>query len=723
MGFDSSSDKEPPTIVFDWLGEAVNIEPDASCVSDAFKGELEEASPLDEFEQWITERVEAQPETAAAEIVEMVRLKSRPAAIWRRVLVVAARLPQSFNAVLQPLTWAPDVLACLDLSSLIGDFLKSSFALFPEESRRRTEEAILSLPEVLASAADDPEAARGRGERARDRLLGCLPEDSLTTDAARARLSDLRSQNAVPENVPPVGSFESSFESWTETDRLESHGVDTSSPANQRINDARQPVTAFAGDWANRSPTAAASAAVESRLRELLAVLESADQGGAAPELVDLGWGDATRAAETIVRTDGLALDSSALQLARSILLAAVHHRLPEPTSDSSQFDRARGWGVPAPRLEAADGLLRLACLEEPPSADVLQALEPLAADGAPEVRFCLARGFPLLRRCAADVMWRIVDHLVREDVSTAVLSAVAISLSRVISPEAENRIQDGLETLFERGKSDRPGAEELRRASVEVSAGMYIWRGTRKAGQFVRDDVIAALESDPQAAEAIVRVLRQPLIHGDDPSLPEDAAVRCRAIELAKLTLEAANTAFSHQMEQLRGIEQPPDGHPLILNAVATGHLIEGISWEIYFASGARDRDRQSASDVSEAVRQRFYWEAAELFDVLGGVPIAAVTHHVLEALEVCIPFDPRGVFLRIRAAVMAGRGGAYELDSMGAQLVVKLVERYLAEHRTLLQEDEVCRAALVEVLDIFVGVGWPAARQLTYGLHEIYR
>jgi hypothetical protein len=52
-----------------------------------------------------------------------------------------------------------------------------------------------------------------------------------------------------------------------------------------------------------------------------------------------------------------------------------------------------------------------------------------------------------------------------------------------------------------------------------------------------------------------------------------------------------------------------------------------------------------------------------------------------------------------------------------------VKLVERYLAEHRALFREDAACRQALLEMLDIFVKAGWPAARQLTYRLDEVFR
>jgi hypothetical protein len=65
----------------------------------------------------------------------------------------------------------------------------------------------------------------------------------------------------------------------------------------------------------------------------------------------------------------------------------------------------------------------------------------------------------------------------------------------------------------------------------------------------------------------------------------------------------------------------------------------------------------------------------------------------------------------------------GGYQFEQMAADLVVRLVERYLAEYRELLQNDPKCRQALVELLDTFVRAGWPAARQLTYRLEEIFR
>jgi hypothetical protein len=94
-----------------------------------------------------------------------------------------------------------------------------------------------------------------------------------------------------------------------------------------------------------------------------------------------------------------------------------------------------------------------------------------------------------------------------------------------------------------------------------------------------------------------------------------------------------------------------------------------------------------------------------------------------VVETLEAFVEIDPRGVFIRLAQTIEGGKAGGYHFDSMAVDLFVALIERYLAEYRTLLQSDEELRTLLIAMLDIFVDAGWPKARQLTYGLHELFR
>jgi hypothetical protein len=149
---------------------------------------------------------------------------------------------------------------------------------------------------------------------------------------------------------------------------------------------------------------------------------------------------------------------------------------------------------------------------------------------------------------------------------------------------------------------------------------------------------------------------------------------------------------------------------------------LIDSIGDELYFASGAFD-GMADQKPLTHDERARFYDEAGHIIDDLADMGLASLTHHLLEILESFIPFNPSSVFRRIGRVILAGKKGNYQYESLAADLMVRLVERYLAEYRSLLREDEECRRILFEVLDVFVQAGWPSARRLTYRLEEIFR
>jgi len=108
---------------------------------------------------------------------------------------------------------------------------------------------------------------------------------------------------------------------------------------------------------------------------------------------------------------------------------------------------------------------------------------------------------------------------------------------------------------------------------------------------------------------------------------------------------------------------------------------------------------------------------------DLLAEVGYPSITHHLLQTLEAFILTDPNTVFLKVGRTVAAGERGGYQAESMGADLVVKIVERYLAEHRQVIQEDAECRDTLLRVIDTFVRAGWPSARRLVYRLEDVFR
>jgi hypothetical protein len=58
-----------------------------------------------------------------------------------------------------------------------------------------------------------------------------------------------------------------------------------------------------------------------------------------------------------------------------------------------------------------------------------------------------------------------------------------------------------------------------------------------------------------------------------------------------------------------------------------------------------------------------------------------------------------------------------------LAQDIVLRIVRRYLADQRALLQNDDECQRALREIPETFIEAGWPAAQQLAYRIDEIHR
>ncbi len=211
--------------------------------------------------------------------------------------------------------------------------------------------------------------------------------------------------------------------------------------------------------------------------------------------------------------------------------------------------------------------------------------------------------------------------------------------------------------------------------------------------------------------------------VEGAGSSEPDVDATRVRAIGLISQLLTAA-LAAQDATEKQEPLRMDVWSEERLELWKANAQLIDTITMEFHFASGAhRDNDVPENEHVPTPAQERFYNEAGSLADLLAAVGHPRSAHYLLKTLEFFIDVDPRGVFLRIAATIRGGQKWRYEYDNLADDLFVRIVERYLAEYRSLLQQDAECSAALVEILDIFVRAGWLSARRLTYGLDEIYR
>jgi hypothetical protein len=694
--------------------KTIEIEPDGSHVWDSNGLDHDdEVKMLDAFEEWVGEEFAKGP-AATRNLLDLLTEESLPAALWRRVFLVGSKEPENLAGLLEPLLVCSSALTSIDLHEAIGKFIGPAFPHLSEAARGRVEAAIMAI----AESADEEDS---RGQRQRDRLLGCI-DSQLESTSAKERLAELKAEDAVPPNEPPISMGEWTSSDFGEREVLSEEGVDVDSASNRRLQELEVPVEEFAKKHSNGSPPIAEVEAVLEPLQLLYDALQSADQNADAAQQ-DYAMGHASEAAEAISRSREVEAGSPAFQLASTILLDAATHRVPEPPEDPTSFDKSQSWGSPSPRIEAAGGLTSLASRDNP-TPELLEAIERLSQDPHPAVRFHVIRRLAVLRTTAPEAMWEIAERAVADEKSTGVLQGLMVALPQMTLPDEQDRLLENAVKLYKRGAGDRPGAPKLRELGVELLADLYIWRGHEGAGEFVRDEVIANTASDPESSRFILHRIREPFTHGEVAGgSTADDAIRGRVIELVRALLAEAIPALHAHEESLKKRDQVDEGDEELERAKTLAQIVDSVAGELYFATGAFDESQNKPVKTTPEQRERLYREAGDILDTIATVSYPPITHHALETLEAFIPYDPRGVFLRIGTTIKAGQAGGYQTDTLAASLFVRLIERYLAEHRTLLQEDEECRQLLIEILDIFVEVGWPDARRLTYGLQDIFR
>jgi hypothetical protein len=208
------------------------------------------------------------------------------------------------------------------------------------------------------------------------------------------------------------------------------------------------------------------------------------------------------------------------------------------------------------------------------------------------------------------------------------------------------------------------------------------------------------------------------------DPPEDRAAEIRARTIELAREILRVVSAAF------LRVVESPEfkttplaDDAKERLKTHAT--IIATLAMEVQFALASADDEHETSEQ--RATRQprveRFYAEGKALLDDLSSVGYVAASHHVMETLVEFIDLDPRGTFLRIKALLTSACRTAYQQEHEAMRLFVRIVERYLADYRDLIEHDEECRDAMVTMLDLFIEAGWPPALRIALRLGDLFR
>lgn len=667
--------------------------------------------------QAVEDRVHAlagEPEERAEldRIIGKVIERTDWAALWRRFLMWGAEHPESIGKRLWSCLTSRVVLTAYETHYVCGELLKRLFGLLTTAQRSMIEQAIMGITDGVD--AEHLEYA----EHERNRLLGCLERAAITTPAVLSEVERLAAAGRTPPNIPPHGPIRVVSRPYTERDYLSDEGIPVDDPRNAAIQKLVDPVRAFAETWANRDPETGDVAAVVEQVKDLQRALASADSSGVHPKLAQYANRVVAEAAAVACKWRDVNTNTEISAFLTRLLMEASGSEYPAfdaLTEHEKKFDTA-SWGN-APRISAAQGLMQLARHKELYDEAIGGAIRRLASDTVPSVRFTIAIRLANVWESDREMFRELTARYVLSEGTSGVLDGVIHGAVEAVAPADHVWSGDLLVKLYRRLRT----SEDLQQAlepCLEAIAHLDVWRA-HEGCRVVITELLSDVSGNAEHIGRILGDLRDCLVVG--PATPPDRradAARARTLEIFRIAVQAS-IAYWRQLDS----SQLASRDETVLKPIrGVARLLDGVSHTLFFAAGGAG-GASNGKDVSAERLARMYREASPIVDALARAPIPSATHYLLQTLEKFILYDPAGVFVRIAGVVVESTRGGYQFESAGAELAVRLVERFIADHFAVLRSTQECRRALVDILDVFAGVGWPQARQLTYRLQDIYR
>ena len=211
-----------------------------------------------------------------------------------------------------------------------------------------------------------------------------------------------------------------------EAEYLAHEGVPVEEEPNKRLREIAAPIKEFANTHANKPPESGELAEALPDMRRLYTALRSSEADGVHEKQADYAWGSLAEACAAIAKMEDLHCHEEASAFVRTALLEASRNRVPIINSeDADERFVDHGWGKPAARIDAAEGLM--AILQHPSCEhpEVLAAVERLSVDPAPSVRYQIAIWLLVRYVRDPDWTWRMIERMA-QDRSPGVLRGLA---------------------------------------------------------------------------------------------------------------------------------------------------------------------------------------------------------------------------------------------------------------------------------------------------------
>jgi hypothetical protein len=652
-------------------------------------------------------RLKDASEPEARTLAEILIENASRAIFWSRLFLCAVERGDGLVDLLWPFAATEPFLVLPDTRKDAIDVLAAGYNRRSFEEREAFEQSALNFDFVRFQYREEARQAF------LERLFIAIGRDNLVTDAARQIVDDKpQGEDASNERLFVIRSHVGVADDfhWIE-------GLDREAPENTPLIAAVNAAKTLLRLEINPDETSAASlaealASLDAIMTALVADAPHAGLRRHAEAII--GQGVHVIVSRKLLKSEDA--PPTAEQDAAFLTLLKIAAQSENPDIDETteaRFEESASWGGPAARVEAAEAAFDLLTQRPDLFLDLFPIAEPFLTDIHPAVRLNAAVRLGRLWDIDRDRFWILLaDRLGQEPNLTVVEHILGGLVSRLIHND-QPRSLALLLALLNREAEGADRAARLRKGVADKISVLWVTYQSPEA-KAVLDGWLSAPWRHAQETRTILSTLRSAIVSGIGATPDKDAGLRQRSQALISDIVDAANARLAVLMPQ------PNLDEDALAEARECAHLIDIAGNEMYFATGAAAGQRDSDPGLGHAGLDVFFRENADLLMRIGEYAPPHTTYYLLQLVERLVDVDPAGAFDLAANSLRGGRRSGYENDSLGVDLLVRLVGMFLADHKSIFEVPE-RRAALVDCLEIFLEAGWPAARRLLYRLPEL--
>lgn len=703
------------------IGEKeVKIFDDLLSLLDWRESPIEGLAPLDTFVDFLRDC----PREAFREAVMVAQELPTNAAVWARLLGIAAVRPEVADDILWPIAAAPCFAVLRGLYRDAVFFLASAYPRQPTNERLSFESVAVAQDLFLGTR----EAAWW--STVLKQFLSLVPEDLLVTPEMRTLRSSLEESNELSGN-PPLVRMDVG---WVSSDglveaQLRGQGVDLERSPDREIRAASHQLE----ERLKQNEDAADATFLAYLWADILGVVQLLDSGTAQaphPELVHSSWGAVSNGVQRLAKSVAYSPGANGLpDLDPLINLIERLSTSPYPRNDPSPSNQM-SWGNWDVRVYGASSLVALAPRFAIHRPDILDRMAVCLHDPCPTVRHQISASLCVLREVAADRMWKLLADVAEHETHPGVLQFFVAGMSSLSHDEPE-RCAVLLNQVLQRGWAWFGDAEAANHQACHASfahqvALLYVAHGQVLAWKWI-ELWASDLRRGADYIAAMLHNLRQVffLPYLDDLTTNQ-LEIAWRSRKLLDLVVGSAVGALEEAGPHLIGTpsrEAIEIWRPLY---VAGDSVLDQVCDQFYFGSGAfrSSEDSEPRPGLQDAVsKKRFLVDNSAVLDVLAEHAQSHTIHKLVALLAYLVGGDPSGVFDRI-ARTLLGPAAAdgYHFEPLALNRLVRLIRLYLADHREIFEE-AARRQSLVAVLELFSSAGWPEAMKVLFELPDLLR